>query len=123
VEIKKILQASGLFRLEGLLICPLPGEEEYIQKRLPGEEICWEENNGVIAVVLPNGEVWVGLASVLDCAALDKTAKEGNWERGLWVPLSNGESVRWTDLYKRMRNPDYIPDYIYNPRYSGKWRP
>jgi hypothetical protein len=119
-EIRKLLIQTGFLRVDGLKIFPYGSIEGEIQERLPGDSIRWGSNNGVIAVALPNGEVWVLLGPIDEevFRSIRDQAKEG-----LWVPLSNWESLDWRDAYRRMRDPDWIPDYIYNQGPVIRWRP
>jgi len=119
-EVRKTLIQAGFLRVDGLKIYPYGSVEGEIQERLPGDSVRWGSNNGVIAVALPNGEVWVLLGPIDEDAfrSIRDQAKEG-----LWVPLSNWESLNWRDAYMRMRNPDWIPDYIYSQGPVIRWRP
>jgi len=110
------LRNLGFVRIDGLWIYPPSEEEGWIQDRMPGKTIRWDANNGVWAVALPNGEVWVTVGD-FDDDKFKSVVADG--ERGMWVPLSNGEQVSWRELLRRMRDPDWVPDYVY----AVSWRP
>jgi len=119
MEARETLIQLGFLRIDGLMIFSPYNQEGEIQERLPGDGIRWDGNNGVIAVALPNGEVWVALGPI-DEELFRSISSQG--KKGLWVPLSNGEYLYWRDVYRRLRNPDWIPDYVFSQD-PVRWRP
>jgi hypothetical protein len=120
-EIRRLLIRAGFLRVDGLRIYPYGSNQGEIQQRLPGDSVRWASQNGVIAVFLPNGEVWIALGPI-DEEKFEPIRSQAT-ESLTGVPLSNGESLDWRDAYRRMRDPDWIPDYIYTQGPVIRWRP
>lgn len=117
-EIREKIRSLGFVRVDGLIAETVDGRRTQIQRQ-PGKNWRIWGNNGIVAVSSPSGEVWIGLQkSVGDTGPL---ISEGVVQAdGFFVPCSNGESLNAWDLYRRMRNPDWIPDYVYS---ELRWRP
>ena len=126
VDVRQILQEAGFIRIDGLLL-RRNGEEIQIERSFPGSHRweLWEKEGVVLSARSPKGEIWVGLGKFVDLKKVDELVKKGLIIRGqgkIYIPLSNrGESVSPWDLYRRSRDPDWIPDYAFNPKTS--WRP
>ena len=106
----KMLREVGFLHATGLVARRLPDGESYtIGEDLRQRELGrWDQNNGVIAVVTPGGEVWLApyranlkhnecLASVAQSIAVKG--------KGVFVPCSNGEQLDWHDVIVRMAFP------------------
>jgi hypothetical protein len=120
-EMRSLLIQTGFLRIDGLRIYPYGSNQGEIQPRILGKGVRWASENGVIAVFLPNGEVWIALGPI-DEEKFEAIRSQAT-ESLTGVPLSNGESLDWRDVYRRMRDPDWIPDYIYNQGPVIRWRP
>lgn len=109
------LTQLGFSRVDGLVATQAwnPDEKYRIAARI-GEKEKWDFNNGVLAVNLANGQVWItlsqqGMHTFHDIR--DRFCRKG---KGCFVPLSNGELMNWREIEEKRANPEYrtpgLPD-------------
>ena len=121
-NVRRILQKSGFVRVDGLSVRTIDGRTEQIQRSFSTSNK-WQlwRNNGMTSIRSAEGETWIGLTKFVD-AQVDELIKEGSIEKvGYFVPLSNGEAPSPWDLYRRWRNPDWVPQEIFRTEFH--WRP
>jgi len=106
------LHARHWLRVDGLQII---GKEYRIRaaKDTPVSEahLRWDENNGIMAVQLPNGQIWIRPAAPgFAGRGYDIPNLGGPIERGLGVPCSNGEQPVLSEVLRRMAGPFWEPE-------------
>ena len=122
-NVRQALQRVGFVRVDGLIQQTVDGRRTQIPRSFAKNSPEIWGNNGIMSVRFRNGEVWAGLGNCIKSVEeIENLIKEGAIKReGYFVPLSNGESLYFWDLYRRMRDPDWIPGEIYRSDLS--WRP
>ena len=125
VNLRQIVREAGFIRVDGLKIVNVLGQKSQIQRSFAKVAPELWSNNGVTSIRFPNGEIWVGKGNFIKFDEIENLIKEGTIKRvGYFVPFSNGEIPTGTwDFYRRMMDPDWIPDYVFNPDPGLSWRP
>lgn len=114
VALVAALIANGYIRVDGLWCKPVGGAEHIIAKA-QGGELRNQSNNGWEAFELPDGSVWLRVEDVGTAHAhLSVRAAAGplGLAGGCHVPLSNGEQVSARDIFRRVVNPSWVPEYL-----------
>lgn len=116
-----ILTGNGFIRVDGLRYRFLSDESKIIPRNkecLDTKEIRHAGNGGMMAIALPNGSVWVRSQHDSKCQlvldAIQKAAGAIPVKPGCTVPLSNKEEVAYCDLFRRLANPEWVPEYHIN---------
>lgn len=119
VMVKRALMDNGFIRVDGLRSQFMGSEPRIIAKADPCKEvpvIKYNSNNSMMAVVLPDRTVWSRATG--DGRATEVMLKVGEVAMGIlveqgcfFVPLSNQENVSYYDLFRRLADPNWVPDY------------
>lgn len=106
-QIRNILVAAGLIRVDGMHMAELIGREEHIIEPVNTGEFRECQNNGKGGISLPEGEVWVGNYAAHDRAVAELKALGVVFScQGFWIPFSNAESCRTQEWLDRLADPD-----------------
>lgn len=110
-EQMQVLHASHWIRVDGLQV---QGRDYRLQAAkdvsVSEAHLRWDENNGVMAVRLPNGQTWIrSVAPGFAGRGYDIPNLGGPMERGLGVPCSNGEQLVLSEVLRRMASPLWEP--------------
>jgi hypothetical protein len=110
-EQMQVLHKGHWLRVDGLQVL---GRDYRLQaaKDVPVSEarLRWDENNGVMAIRLTNGQTWIrSVAPGFAGRGYDIPNLGGPIERGLAVPCSNGEQLVFSEVLRRMASPLWEP--------------
>jgi hypothetical protein len=70
----------------------------------------WDHNNGRQCVTTLGGEVWIRTSSKKGMNEQEITDLCPNGQ-GCYVPCSNGESIAFDDIMRRLVDPDWMPKH------------
>ena len=109
------LAATGFVRVDGLRMFREGFPEEGVKIELSLRHLGhWEHNNGMTVIVSEAGEVWLAVGSATQERSKKMEQLVGELcpnGRGAFVPCSNGEELRPSDILERMADPDWQPRY------------
>lgn len=111
-EQRQELRCHGFVRVDGLRYkmdgqehrYPQPGDITFAQS---GER--WETNNGMLAIQLATGERWI---RKLVSGRWDVPGFAVGFQRGMFVPCSNGEQLDQHELFTRLTDPSWDPPVL-----------
>lgn len=121
--IRNLLRMNGFVHVTGLKVTTRSGDDEYVIGEHPHFKCGhWDRNNGKLAVVTKEGEVWIrstvspereGKLETAPLQGLIQMAAPNG--QGAFVPLSNGEEVDFHLFLARIADPDYGIEYEQEP--------
>lgn len=108
---REVLQRLGFVHVTGLVQTDLRGRESVIGDNLPARWIGrWDHNNGRQCVTTIGGEVWIRTRSKRGMNEQEITDLCPNG-KGCNVPCSNGESIAFDDIMRRLVDPDWMLEH------------
>ena len=112
------LPKEGFVRVDGLRYrsndCGCVGIVAGGERCMENPVIRWESQSGFVAMILPNGTVWIRSDNIDTSSVLKRVmdlVRVTPIVKGCTVPFSNGESASLLEITRRVANPDWKPPY------------
>ena len=116
VKLLIILPKEGLVRVDGLRSndCGCVGIVAGGECCMENPVIRWDSQGGFVAMILPNGTVWIRDDNAYTPSVLRRvmgSVRATPIVKGCAVPFSNGESASLLEITRRVADPDWKPSY------------
>jgi hypothetical protein len=114
-KVIEALRLAGFVRVDGLMYTSVGSSQAAIVPKDCGDDVRISYNNGKTAIAMPDGSVWLGLQHTQPLTQAFAIAELPISRGGTFVPFSNGEDIRFSDILQRLTDPQWLPEYHRTP--------